>query len=137
MVTDPKEPFYALNPDGTARNVSLSDYVSQTNGLGDKWRRLRYRTITKDPDIHVSTVCLGIDHGSRIHDGGLPVLWETMVFGGLLDQEGGRYTSQEFALLGHDLRVNLARVAATRAGEAAFKLGGVAALTEIVKAKRK
>ena len=38
-------------------------------------------------DSQISTVFLGVDHG---FDGGSPVLWETMVFGGKLDQEQDR-----------------------------------------------
>lgn len=49
--------------------------------------------------IRVSTVFLGVDHSFGF--GGPPVLWETFVFGGLLDGEMDRYTSKEAALLGH------------------------------------
>lgn len=49
--------------------------------------------------IRVSTVFLGLDHGFDV--GGPPVLWETLVFGGLLDGEMNRYTSKETAILGH------------------------------------
>lgn len=38
-------------------------------------------------DSRISTVFLGIDYSL---DGGAPVLWETMVFGGKLDQEQDR-----------------------------------------------
>lgn len=37
----------------------------------------------------ISTVFLGLDHA---YDGGTPVLWETMVFGGPLDQDQQRCT---------------------------------------------
>lgn len=46
----------------------------------------------------VSTVFLGLDHA---HNGGPPVLWETMVFGGDLDGEQERYTSRADAVAGH------------------------------------
>lgn len=52
-----------------------------------------------DKRILVSTVFLGIDH--RFFGEGPPILWETMVFGGLLDGEQNRYSSQEEAILGH------------------------------------
>jgi hypothetical protein len=48
--------------------------------------------------IRVSTVFLGLDHAFR---GGPPVLWETMVFGGVLDGEMDRYTSKAAAFAGH------------------------------------
>lgn len=38
-------------------------------------------------DSKISTVFLGLDHA---FGGGVPVLWETMVFGGKLDQEQDR-----------------------------------------------
>lgn len=55
----------------------------------------------------MSTVFLGIDHA---FSGGLPVLWETIVFGGPLDGEMDRYTSRADALAGH--QVMCARVRA-------------------------
>jgi hypothetical protein len=47
----------------------------------------------------VSTVFLGLNHDFTGQ--GLPVLWETMVFGGPFDQEQRRYTSKAEALAGH------------------------------------
>jgi hypothetical protein len=41
-------------------------------------------------DSRVSTVFLGLDHSFGYGAGSLPVLWETMVFGGALDREGER-----------------------------------------------
>jgi len=54
----------------------------------------------------VSTVFLGIDHNfcpqpMRSPLTYKPILWETMVFGGHLDQEQVRYNSREKALEGH------------------------------------
>ena len=48
--------------------------------------------------VRVSTVFLGLDHR---WGGGPPVLWETLVFGGVLDGEMDRYTSRAAALAGH------------------------------------
>ncbi len=47
------------------------------------------RTVKKEKigESEVSTIFLGIDHG---WEGGPPVLWETMVFDGKLDQEQDR-----------------------------------------------
>jgi len=55
-------------------------------------------------DIYVSTVFLGLDHG---HKKGIPVLWETMIFGGKHDQYQERYTSLEDAVKGHKIAVEL------------------------------
>lgn len=47
--------------------------------------------------IRVSTVFLALDHGYI----GEPILWETMVFGGVLDQEQERYSCLAAAKAGH------------------------------------
>jgi hypothetical protein len=52
-----------------------------------------------DGDCHVSTVFLGIDHSFMRQ--GPPVLFETMVFGGDLDQELERYYTWAEAEAGH------------------------------------
>jgi hypothetical protein len=49
-------------------------------------------------DVLISTVFLGLDHQ---WGEGPPVLWESLVFGGPLDQQMQRYTSREAALAGH------------------------------------
>lgn len=49
-------------------------------------------------DVRVSTVFLVIDHS---FGEGPPVLWETMVFGGLWDEYQWRYTSRQAAEEGH------------------------------------
>jgi hypothetical protein len=59
------------------------------------------RTHIKRPggdQILISTVFLGLDH--RFGQGD-PVLFETMVFGGPLDQHQDRYTTYNKAELGH------------------------------------
>jgi len=61
----------------------------------------------KDPngdDVCVSTVFLGLDHS---WNGGKPILWETMIFGGKNDQAyQERYSSYEDALEGHQKAIN-------------------------------
>ena len=59
----------------------------------------------------VSTTFLGLDHSYGVGD---PVLFETMVFGGKLDQEQVRYTSWEDAKKGH--KKMLEKVRATEKG---------------------
>jgi hypothetical protein len=55
-------------------------------------------------DIRISTVFLGLDHA---WNSDVPVLWETMIFGGEHDQYQERYTSVEDALEGHQIALNL------------------------------
>ena len=58
------------------------------------------RRVAKDKigDTEVSTVFLCIDHS---FGAGPPILFETMVFGGPLDQEMKRYSTYEEAEKGH------------------------------------
>ena len=46
----------------------------------------------------ISTVFLAVNHN---FSGGVPLLWETMVFGGTMDGETERYTDKEAAINGH------------------------------------
>lgn len=60
-------------------------------------------------EVTVSTVFLGIDHGyGRTNE---PVLWETMIFGGVHDHYQDRYTSRDAALAGHEHALRLAKAA--------------------------
>jgi hypothetical protein len=58
-----------------------------------------------DPDILVSTVCLGMDH--RFGDAGPPLLFETMVFGISMEDSDmvWRYSSYDDAETGHKATV--------------------------------
>jgi hypothetical protein len=49
--------------------------------------------------VRVSTMFLGLNH--RLVGEGPPILWETLVIGGVLNMEMDRYTSREAALRGH------------------------------------
>lgn len=65
--------------------------------------------------VRVSTIFLGLDHNLFPMLDPLtykPVLWETMIFGGPLDQCQERYTSVEDARAGHKRAVDKAREAA-------------------------
>ena len=55
-------------------------------------------------DIFISTVFLGLDH-AWFSD--IPVLWETMIFGGEHDRYMDRYTSHEDSLEGHQAALTL------------------------------
>jgi hypothetical protein len=65
-----------------------------------RWMQTADRHVALDTvgDVRVSTVFLGLDH--RFGPGS-PVLFETMVFGGPLDQEQNRYATWDEALAGH------------------------------------
>lgn len=55
-------------------------------------------------DVYVSTVFLGLDHdfSEKEH---VPILFETLVFGGPLDQEMDRYCTWDEAVAGHNAMV--------------------------------
>lgn len=57
---------------------------------------------TEVGEATVSTVWLGLDHNFF---GGPPLIFETMVFGGPLDQEQARYSTEDQALAGHEQMV--------------------------------
>lgn len=69
-----------------------------------KWRQANSRRVAQDDinGVTVSTVFLGIDHG---FGDGPPILFETMVFGGALDQEQERYSTWAEAEAGHAVMV--------------------------------
>lgn len=81
-----------------------------------RWFETAERHVAHDMDegaadgtrVRVSTVFLGLDHQ---WGNGPPILWETLVFGGVLDGEQVRYTSRADALRGH--QEMCARVSAT------------------------
>jgi hypothetical protein len=50
-------------------------------------------------EVRVSTIFLGLDHAFTL--GAVPVLWETMIFGGPLDEYQERYSSRADAEAGH------------------------------------
>ena len=65
------------------------------------WFSSADRTVAHDVvgGASISTVFLGLDH--RHGRPGPPILYETMVFGGPLDEEQRRYATREQALSGH------------------------------------
>jgi hypothetical protein len=66
------------------------------------WKNERHVANEKISDVRISTVFRGLDHSSG---DGPPLLFETMVFGGSLDQEMDRYTTWEEAEIGHKAMV--------------------------------
>lgn len=66
-----------------------------------RWLETGERVVAKTrlSGSEVSTVFLGLDH--RFGDGGPPIVFETLVFGGVLDGDGDRYSTWEEAEKGH------------------------------------
>lgn len=90
--------------DELGRPVPCRDLMEWGRWMQDANRQLA-ETFFGDKAIRVSTVFLGLDHA---FGGGLPVLWETMVFAeehvrleGLDLNYQDRYITRELALEGH------------------------------------
>lgn len=78
--------YYTLNEHGEP--VADPDLTAWGKWMEAADRRVARDTIVDDDQaVVVSTVFLGLDHN---FDGGPPVLWETMVFGGPMDQHMDR-----------------------------------------------
>jgi hypothetical protein len=62
--------------------------------------------------IEISTVWLGLDHNfARAQHPELPpLIFETMVFGGVMDQEPYRWATEQEALEGHEIAVAAVRL---------------------------
>ena len=60
----------------------------------------------EDVVVLISTVFGGVDHN---WGEGLPILWETMIFGGPHDGYSERYTSRDEARIGHAEAVAMVR----------------------------
>jgi len=73
-----------------------------------QWYETADRRVAKDSigNVEVSTVFLALDHNFWR---GLPLLYETMIFGGENDQFVERYCNKIAALAGHDRAVALVR----------------------------
>lgn len=78
-----------------------------------EWSELRHDpdyhrvALTEIGEISISTVWLGINHGISEDE---PIIFETMVFGGSLEQEQWRYTTEAEALEGHNKAVELVKL---------------------------
>lgn len=93
---------YILDSLGNPKPVEINEWAAWYGGGGDKTRRVAR---TEFPEgIVVSTVFLGLNHNLGE---GPPILWETMIFEGELDESQWRYTSLRDAVLGHARAVAL------------------------------
>ena len=92
-------------------------FLEWAKWFSDFDQRVIDRTEIKDLPAYpsgdfISTIFLGLDHGSELDDitnESLPVLFESMVFGGKFDQRGWRYSSYGEAKRGHWIIVDQIR----------------------------
>ncbi len=89
---------YVLDGDGEPQKCDdLLEWAKwMTASVAGDGRRVARTWVSQE--VKVSTVFLAIDRGFT---GNAPVLWETMVFGGELDEETERYASRADAEAGH------------------------------------
>lgn len=91
---------YILDYNGDAIPVQLNDDAGRLKwALWFEHDRGKWQMKDDIGDVNVSTVFLAIDH--NFIDGGPPLLWETMVFGGTMDQQQWRYSTLAEARAGH------------------------------------
>jgi hypothetical protein len=76
------------------------------------WHSDRHVQLTTVGDVEVSTVWLGLNHNFGLD--GPPLIFESMVFGGILDGEQCRYPNWNAALAGHDQLVAQVRDSLSR-----------------------
>jgi len=89
-----KERYY-IEVDG--KPVPTEDQEAVNAMIGSPHRTVA-KTLLHDDTVEVSTVFLVLNHA---FDGGTPVLYETLVFGGPLDGDGTRYCFRDEAFEGH------------------------------------
>jgi hypothetical protein len=85
--------------------ITQADIMETESALGNPLKRIVGLNYYPG-GVNVSTVFLAIDHS---FNGGTPVLFETMIFGGEHDGYQERYTSFEEAVKGHEVAVKLVR----------------------------
>ena len=98
-------PEYYILVDRVAVAVDLMTWAN--------WLATADRQIGDDQigPVRVSTVFLGINHNFR---GGDPILFETMIFGGPLNDEQWRYATYAEAERGHQEAITQAKIAAAK-----------------------
>ena len=75
--------------------VKVDDFMTWVDNFQNQVKTVEY---TKIGNVTISTVFLGLDHN---YDGGQPILFETMVFGGEYGGHIDRYHTWEEAEKGH------------------------------------
>lgn len=92
--------YYILDENNKPVKSNIEEFL--------KWRKENpKKRVVKQEKINnteVSTIFLGLDHSFMSK---IPVLWETMIFGGEHDNYQERYESYEDALIGHQKALDL------------------------------
>ena len=103
---------YILDENNNLMPVDLETYwqwFKAQDEKGEASRRIVKQRHWPLNSIMVSTVFLGLDH--NFFWGGPPLVFETLVFGGPLDQEMDRYSTYDEAVRGHEAMCERVRAA--------------------------
>lgn len=92
--------YYILDENNKPVKSNIEEFLKWEEENPEK-RVIEKKTIN---DVEVSTVFLGLDHSFMSK---IPILWETMIFGGEYDNYQERYKSYEEALIGHQKALDL------------------------------
>lgn len=96
--------YYILDENNNPKKAELLEWA-KWSGQVDV-RKIKFDSFENGTGkINVSTVFLGLDH--NFDDNGPPLVFETMIFGGIHDQYQDRYSTIEEALAGHETAVQL------------------------------
>ena len=88
--------WYVYAEDGTKSTVRCEDMIKVAKLFDDPEYRKVWLTRLSE-EVSVSTVFMMLDHGFK----DVPVLFETMVFGGPMDGYTRRYHTYDEAMEGH------------------------------------
>lgn len=102
------DPYFVIEPDHAVKRVPFELWRLQSP---DERRVAR----TDVGAAEISTVFLGIDH--RFGEEGPPLLFETMIFGGELDESQWRCSTWDEAVRQHEHVVELVRLRGVRPHE--------------------
>jgi hypothetical protein len=91
---------YRLADDGYTA-IPVADVIEWAKWYSQAERRV---AVDRVGTVTISTVFLALDHQ---FDEGKPVLWETMIFGGPLNDYQRRYSSRDEAIAGHAVALSL------------------------------
>lgn len=90
--------WYIMDVDGKPQNSSAEEWSEWNKNYQNKQVAETFVEQSNGDKIRVSTVFLGLDHA---FDEDTPILFETLVFEGPMDEEMFRYSTIEEAQEGH------------------------------------
>ena len=94
--------YYLLDENKEPYPATLNQYMILFDNID-----MKVTAYDEIDGVRISTVFLGMDHSFSHEPGHIPVLWETMIFGGEHDDYQKRYTSHHDALEWHQRALEL------------------------------